>query len=95
MYQEHVSARLRELWNSQQQYTKPVELFIKFFTNNKKRWDIDNRVKALQDCLSIAGVIRDDTQIDELHVKREYSSEMGTEIILSEIPTKMSLEECG
>lgn len=84
IYQEHVTARLRELWKNQAQYTQPVELFVQFHTNNRKRWDIDNRVKALQDCLSMAGVIRDDTQIDELHVKRVYGSKMATEIILKE-----------
>ena len=82
IYQEYVSAKLREQWQSQKQYTQPVELDVKFFTDNRKRWDIDNRVKALQDCLSMAGVIKDDTQIDDLHVKRIYSSKVGTEIVL-------------
>lgn len=84
IYQEHVSSLLREKWNNREQYTEPVELCVTFSTNNRKRWDIDNRVKALQDCLAQAGVIQDDTQIDELHVKRIYGSKMGTELTLKE-----------
>lgn len=37
---------------------------------DKRRRDIDNPVKALLDALQHAGVYRDDSQIDELHVVR-------------------------
>ena len=60
-----------------------MTLSILFETSNRRRWDIDNRVKALQDCLSAAGVIHEDTQIEELHMKRIHGSKMATMIILN------------
>ena len=57
--------------------TEPVCLSILFETSNRRSWDVDNRVKALQDCLSAAGVIHDDTQIEELHVKKDIWPKNG------------------
>ena len=84
LYQEYASAKFREVWQGKKSFTEPVSLSITFHTDNHKRWDIDNRVKALQDCLSIAGVIRDDTQIDRLYVERKYGSKTGTKVVLEE-----------
>ncbi|MBQ3395904.1 MAG: RusA family crossover junction endodeoxyribonuclease [Synergistaceae bacterium] len=81
-YQNIVSNNIRSVWNNKPPYTSPVEFRISFFTNDNKRWDIDNRVKALQDCLSLAGVIRDDSQIHILHVERIHSDSKCTHISL-------------
>ena len=73
-YQENrVAEQMRSEYGNNPVYRGRVSLAIAFFTNNRKRWDIDNRVKALQDCLSMAGVIADDKQIDELRVSRIYT----------------------
>ena len=69
-------------------YKKSVSLIIIFQTNNRRKWDIDNRVKALQDCLSKAKIIKDDAQIQELKVKREYGDKVSTRIILTELTDK-------
>ena len=37
----------------------------------RRRWDLVNRVKAVQDCLQMAGIIKDDSQITELVVRRD------------------------
>ena len=52
-------------------YLKPVKLYIIFQTNDKRHWDIDNRVKVIQDCLQLAEIIKDDTQVDFLCVERQ------------------------
>ena len=82
-YQKQISAALAKCWHSRPVYKAPVELRIFFITNNKRRWDIDNRVKALQDCLSMAGIIEDDKQVNVLHVERKYGKEIKTCIEVS------------
>ena len=82
-YQEYAINKIREQWQNKPVCTEPVCLSILFETSNRRRWDVDNRVKALQDCLSAAGVIHDDTQIEELHVKRIHGQKMATTIVLN------------
>ena len=84
-YQQYVVNKLREEWSGQQTMKGRIEMRLTFQTNNRRRWDIDNRVKALQDCLSLAGVIRDDSQVDELYVKRGYGKEQNTILAVREI----------
>ena len=73
-YQEGVSEKLHKEWGNRKRYAGPVELRITFYTKDQRRWDIDNRVKALQDCLSYGGVIQDDSQIRTLHVERRQGT---------------------
>ena len=47
-----------------------VSLFAVIHPADKRRQDLDNRSKALQDALTHAGVFLDDEQIDELHLVR-------------------------
>ena len=79
-YQEQVAGLLRNRLEGQPPYELPVELRLIFTTDNRRRWDIDNRVKALQDCLSMAGVIKDDRQVEILHVERKYGKKQVTYI---------------
>ncbi len=65
--------------------TKHVALHVTFTTPGKRRWDLDNRLKVLQDCLQKSGVIKDDSQIWELHIKREQGSETTTTIFLERV----------
>ena len=59
-----------------------VELDIIFTTASRRHWDIDNRVKALQDCLAPSGVIYNDSQVDILHVERRYGNFDSTQVTL-------------
>ena len=52
-------------------YLGPVALHIVMTSRTRRRWDLDNRVKAVQDCLQMAGIIKDDSQITELIVRRD------------------------
>lgn len=69
-YQEHISSLLAEKWQGCAPYSKDIELRIEFKVKSRRKWDIDNRVKALQDCLGMAGIIEDDSQVQILHVER-------------------------
>ena len=53
-------------------YTDYAEFQLILHCTNLGRWDIDNRVKAIQDCLrkDMAGVIEDDCKIWKLNVER-------------------------
>ena len=45
-------------------------IVMRVFPRDKRKQDIDNRVKSLLDSLQHAGVFLDDEQIDDLHVTR-------------------------
>ena len=50
---------------------KRLAVSIKLHGPNKRKYDIDNRVKAVLDSLVRAGVMDDDEQVDSLAVTRE------------------------
>ena len=56
------------------QYEGLVFLSITVITASRRRMDIDNRVKCLQDCLEPAGVVGDDSQIWDLRVRRRMGN---------------------
>lgn len=66
-------------------YSGDVALEIVFRTADRRRWDLDNRVKALQDCLAMAGVIEDDRQIQRLHVERQAGPKTATVVVVWEL----------
>jgi Holliday junction resolvase RusA-like endonuclease len=66
-------------------YSGDVALEIVFRTADRRRWDLDNRVKALQDCLAMAGVIEDDRQIQRLHVERQAAAQTATSVVVLEL----------
>ena len=84
-FQTRISALMRDECQLKEPFTGSVAVFITFYTSNKRRWDIDNRVKALLDCLERGGIIQDDSQIDLLHVERKHGKKSATEILLCEI----------
>ena len=87
-YQQYAVNKLREAWAGRATLTGRIEMRLTFTTDTRHRWDIDNRVKALQDCLSVAGVIRDDSQLDALYVERLYGNEKSTKMIVIERASK-------
>ena len=62
-WQEEIAALIRQAWSKTSPYTGEVEVHILFTVSSNRRWDVDNRLKALLDCLAYGGVIHDDSQI--------------------------------
>ena len=81
-FQTLTTLLLQRAYGNKSPYSGPVALDIIFTARNKRRWDIDNRVKPLQDCLAMAGIIEDDSQIDLLIVKRRYGPKSYTKLTL-------------
>lgn len=52
----------------------PVALRVSLNARTQRRFDLDNRLKGLQDCLAPAGIIEDDVQV----VRLEASVYRGT-----------------
>ena len=51
-------------------FENDVALFIRVFPPDRRKRDLDNLLKALQDALTHAGVWLDDSQITELHIEK-------------------------
>ena len=84
-WQEEIAGLMTEQWPlGRPPYSGRVSVIVKFTVKSRRRWDIDNRVKALLDCLEIAGVVENDSQIDSLKVTRNSGTDNKTSIILME-----------
>lgn len=70
MWQIGVADMLRELWQGSEPYSGEVAVIVEFMTNSKRKWDVDNRLKALIDCLPKGGIIRDDRQVASIEARR-------------------------
>ena len=75
---------MRSAWKNKPTIKTTLEVMIEFISKDHRKWDIDNRIKPLQDCLERAGVIENDRQIESLHVKRKYGDRNATHITLLE-----------
>lgn len=65
--------------------TGRLQCVVELTANNKRRWDLDNRIKALLDALQHAGAFSDDSQVDRLVVYRMPVSDANkTRVVLSQ-----------
>jgi crossover junction endodeoxyribonuclease RusA len=62
----------------------PLVVFISLFPRDKRRTDIDNRVKAVLDSLQDAGVYDDDSQVNFLLVSRMETVKGGKCVVVIE-----------
>lgn len=73
-WQKEVVQAIKETIEKETEKSFPLKeclsLSLTIYTADRRRMDIDNRVKAVQDCLQTAGVIKDDSQVWILNVRR-------------------------
>ena len=79
-WQDAVASMMRQAWNNPRPYTEEVEVHVLFTVGNHRRWDVDNRLKALLDCLAHGGVIKDDSQISGILALRKAGETSSTKI---------------
>ena len=61
------------------------------FPRDKRKIDIDNRIKSVLDALQDAGVFDDDFQVDELSIVRGKPIKGGAiRVLIEEIPSTSS-----
>ena len=68
-----------------------IEMHITIYFANKRRQDLDNRIKALWDALggNGAGVFDDDSQIDVLFLQRGQIKKGGGALVMIDILDKI------
>ena len=84
-WQEDIAGLLSEQWTAKNiPYRNRAAVSIEFTVQDKRSWDIDNRIKSLLDCFEMAGVLKNDNQIDSLQVTRHRGEKNKTKITLME-----------
>ena len=84
-WQEDVAALLARVKHNLEPYRGYAKFEVLMYSANYLRWDVDNRVKALQDTLSMSGVLDDDKQVIDLHARRLFGNCEKTVITVSVI----------
>jgi crossover junction endodeoxyribonuclease RusA len=62
-----------------------LEMKVVIFPRDRRKQDIDNRIKALWDALGDAGVFDNDEQIDILHIERGEIKKGGGVLVYIDI----------
>jgi Holliday junction resolvase RusA-like endonuclease len=84
-FRTNVISRVRHEMRTDPPLAGRVELTLRLTFNTRRRTDIDNRVKPLQDALTHAKAYHDDSQIDRLIVERLLGPQELCEVTLREI----------
>lgn len=88
-WQEAVACIFANKYGSPLPYDGVVGFYIIIKTRTRRNMDIDNRIKSVQDCLSMGRVIKNDSQIWDLRVIRILDKSLKedcAEVMLFAIP---------
>ena len=66
-------------------YDGAVRLVMIIGRKTKRRYDLDNRIKSVQDCLAPAGIIADDSQVVEILARKILADEDTTTVIVETV----------
>ena len=91
-YQDYAVALMQKSKSMPFAFEGRVWVKVEFFVANKRKWDLDNRFKVLFDCLQLAEVIKDDSQIDFIYAERSFSGETKTVITVYGLEQKNGQE---
>ena len=69
-YTKKVCALMNEMRLTNEQIDNRLRVTLELNAPTRRKYDIDNRVKALMDALQKSGFIVDDEQVDSLHIER-------------------------
>ena len=61
-------------------------IYIEVWREKKYRYDLDNRIKLIQDCTQKAGIIKDDAQISEVHAVKCIGEDEHIHVELYAVP---------
>lgn len=84
-FRTNVISRVRHQMRTDPPLLGRIELTLRLHFATRRRTDIDNRIKPLQDALTHAKAYRDDSQIDRLVVERLFAPQEFCEVELREI----------
>ncbi len=74
---EHRRFRTAVAWLVQHRRLARIDgrlaIHIDLYPSDNRRWDIDNRAKAVLDALQHAGLFKDDSAVDDLHIVRQIA----------------------
>ena len=76
--------QMEQEWGQRPPITSRVKMKLELTSTTRRKWDLDNRIKVLQDCLERAGVIKNDGQIWKIEAERKLGSRESTQIEISE-----------
>lgn len=73
---------LRNQYAGRPIYLGAVRLVMVIGRKTRRRYDLDNRIKSVQDCLAPAGIIADDSQVVEILARKILAEEDTTTVIV-------------